>query len=268
MAQISWIGTTDGNWNTASNWSTATVPGANDDVIINVTSANPTITIPKGVNVTVKSITSEEKLVVDGGLTVTTGVSTLNGELVVNAGKYLQATGTANLTANGATTVNGANLYAKNGGILNLPKLTSYTATANGYDANYIQTEDAGSKIALPALQTLIGADKNTSALYVKALNGSEIDLGATKAINSGQTVIEVNGQNSKITANNLENIAGRPSLYAKNGAILQLPALLSYTATTNGYDANYIQTEGAGSKISLPILQTLTGASAATSAL
>jgi hypothetical protein len=60
---------------------------------------------------------------------------------------------------------------------------------------------------------------------YVKALSGSEIDLGA-KEMPSGQTVIEANGQNSKVTANNLENIAGRPSLYAKNGAILQLPAL------------------------------------------
>ena len=34
-AQITWIGTSGGNWNTASNWSPATVPGSTDDVVFN-----------------------------------------------------------------------------------------------------------------------------------------------------------------------------------------------------------------------------------------
>ena len=42
MAVVSWTGTTDGDWNTTTNWSTGALPGAGDDVIFN-TSRNVTI---------------------------------------------------------------------------------------------------------------------------------------------------------------------------------------------------------------------------------
>ena len=43
MAVVSWTGTTDGDWNTTSNWSTGALPGAGDDVIFNTTSRDVTI---------------------------------------------------------------------------------------------------------------------------------------------------------------------------------------------------------------------------------
>jgi hypothetical protein len=43
MATVTWTGTTDGDWNTTSNWSTGALPGAGDDVIFNSTSRDVTI---------------------------------------------------------------------------------------------------------------------------------------------------------------------------------------------------------------------------------
>ncbi|MBR8827773.1 MAG: hypothetical protein DSM107014_07680, partial [Gomphosphaeria aponina SAG 52.96 = DSM 107014] len=179
MAQIKWISKVNGDWNTAANWQGGVVPGVNDDVIINVTGANPVITIPDGLDVTVKSITSVEKLVVDGSLTVTTGNSTLNGELVVNPNKYLQVKDTANLVANGATTANGASLYAENGGKLNLPALTSYDG---GYDYNptYIQASGIGSEVNLPNVTSFVGRSGEyywPSRTEVNALAQGKINL-------------------------------------------------------------------------------------------
>jgi hypothetical protein len=36
LAAISWVSTTSGSWDVASNWSTDAVPGAGDDVVIDV----------------------------------------------------------------------------------------------------------------------------------------------------------------------------------------------------------------------------------------
>lgn len=43
MAVVSWTGTTDGDWNTTTNWSTGALPGAGDDVIFNTSSRDVTI---------------------------------------------------------------------------------------------------------------------------------------------------------------------------------------------------------------------------------
>ena len=55
-ATITWTNSAGGAWNTASNWSPATVPGANDDVIINNLSSS-TKTITNVPNITLNSIT-------------------------------------------------------------------------------------------------------------------------------------------------------------------------------------------------------------------
>ena len=47
LLSVSWISKTSGNWNLGSNWSTGTVPGPGDDVIINE-SGSPTITVSSG----------------------------------------------------------------------------------------------------------------------------------------------------------------------------------------------------------------------------
>ena len=41
LSTIDWVSTSSGSWDVASNWSTDTVPGPNDDVVIAVTGALP-----------------------------------------------------------------------------------------------------------------------------------------------------------------------------------------------------------------------------------
>tara|TARA_Y100000114_G_scaffold83671_1_gene77222 strand:+ start:1554 stop:2405 length:852 start_codon:yes stop_codon:yes gene_type:complete len=43
MAVVTWTGTTNGDWNTTTNWSTGALPGAGDDVIFNTSSRDVTI---------------------------------------------------------------------------------------------------------------------------------------------------------------------------------------------------------------------------------
>src|SRR5467141_709133 len=53
MAIVSWINSTGGSWETASNWSTGMVPGAADDAFI---SAGGTYTVSSSANETVNSV--------------------------------------------------------------------------------------------------------------------------------------------------------------------------------------------------------------------
>jgi hypothetical protein len=43
MAVVTWTGTTNGDWNTTTNWSTGALPGAGDDVIFNTSSRDVTV---------------------------------------------------------------------------------------------------------------------------------------------------------------------------------------------------------------------------------
>ena len=98
-ATITWDGGGGNNsWHDPANWSGDVVPGSADDVVISVANANVTIT-----NTTEVS-----------GLTLAVGVR-------------LTAQGAGNiLTANGTTTVEGANLKAIQGASLNLPKVERF----------------------------------------------------------------------------------------------------------------------------------------------
>jgi len=249
MATIQWISSANGNWNQASNWQGGVIPGPNDDVIINLASANPVITIPT--NVTVKSIVSQEKIVANGSLTLTAGTSTINGDLTASPGTSLtvENAGTS-LVANGVTVVNKANLYAENGGLLSLPKVTSYTGAEY---QTYIQAEGSGSKIELPALNTLTGSLYDQ--VYARAYSGGLVNLGVTSITKGVEFVAD--GLNSTVKADKLASNTGKFDLFAQNQGTLKLPALTSYTGAEY---QTYIQAEGSGSKIELPALNTLTG--------
>src|SRR5262245_56135381 len=66
LALVTWDGGGDGvNWTDPINWSTNSLPGATDDVLIDI-AANPTIHISSGTQ-SVQSLHSAENLVIDGG---------------------------------------------------------------------------------------------------------------------------------------------------------------------------------------------------------
>lgn len=67
-ATVTWINPGSGNWDTGSNWSTGSVPGSGDDVVID-TSAAATITVRVGDSESVHQLTlgSVDTLSVTGG---------------------------------------------------------------------------------------------------------------------------------------------------------------------------------------------------------
>src|SRR4051794_8368371 len=60
LSAVSWDGGGDGSsWTDKLNWSTDALPGPADDLIIDVTAANPTVTL-SNTSVTIKSLQSQE----------------------------------------------------------------------------------------------------------------------------------------------------------------------------------------------------------------
>lgn len=92
MATVLWTGTTDGDWNTVTNWSTGTVPVAGDDVIFNTSSRDVTISS------SISSITYDSLKILDG-FTGKLGVS--GTKLDVNATSLLIATDQAEVHLDG-----------------------------------------------------------------------------------------------------------------------------------------------------------------------
>jgi Ca2+-binding RTX toxin-like protein len=255
VAKVKWISKTDSNWNDPKNWQGGVVPGPDDDVAIDIPRANPVITIPN--DVTVKSISSEENIVVKGSLTVTVDESKINGNLTVSPGASLTVKNFGTyLLATGTTVINKANLFAENGGLLSLPTVSSYTGGA--YDS-YIQAKGKDSKIQLPALTTLTGSGDSSYPVYARALDGGTVDLGAKvgKTAVTKSVQFEADGVGSKVKADKLKSANGYVDLFASNQGILKFPKLNTYKGAA--YDS-YIQAKDKGSKIELPSLNTLTG--------
>jgi hypothetical protein len=113
-ATISWIGGS-GDWNTATNWSTGVLPGANDGVLIGA-GASITVTHSSGTHA-VKSIQSQQAFVLSGGsLTVSNTVQvnntfTLAGGTLARA-TVLPSTNGVGLVVVGSSTLDGVTLNA------------------------------------------------------------------------------------------------------------------------------------------------------------
>jgi hypothetical protein len=98
-ATITWVNPAGGDWDTASNWSSGTVPGAGDDVVISSLNSSSSITRASGAAITVQNLTfsggtltGTEDITVTGTFTWTGG--TLSG------GGSLTAAGGADLSGN------------------------------------------------------------------------------------------------------------------------------------------------------------------------
>jgi hypothetical protein len=115
---VLWVNPSSGDWNTASNWSTGTVPGADDNVTIDLPGdANPTVTV--STLAVARNITSTEHLaVVTGGsltvadaaqlanLAISDGTATFNGATTITTmtqtGGMITGSGQVTLSGSGA----------------------------------------------------------------------------------------------------------------------------------------------------------------------
>ncbi len=122
---VTWVGTTGGDWNTASRWSTGAVPQATDDVFIGL-SAGQVVTISSG-TVTVNTLTCDCALTVNSGVTLTLGnASQINGTLTLAGGTVggagaLTVNGPFNVSASGSA-LSGAGVFTTQGAsTVNIP---------------------------------------------------------------------------------------------------------------------------------------------------
>ncbi len=202
LAQDVWTGAGDGkSWQDGSNWSLSAAPGSNDSALINVGSS---LTILYNGNSSVLSITDNAAFDITGGsFEVTSGTSQISGALTVAAGATLEASGSGvTFTATGATTIDGASLYAASGASLALPGAASYT----GSSASTIQANGTGSLVDLSHLTTLSGAT-GYSAVSINAQAGGEVNLSNVTSQPTGDIYAHADGASSVIDLSKLTEL-------------------------------------------------------------
>jgi RHS repeat-associated protein/uncharacterized repeat protein (TIGR01451 family) len=245
LSSVQWTSATSGAWDVGSNWSTGQVPGSSDDVVIDVNSATPTVTIGSG-DQSVHSLMASDPLSITGGSLTVAANSTISGGLTMTGGS-LTATGSGvNLTVTGTTAVSGASLYASGGATLSLPNLASYTgSTYSYYSSTTFAATGGGSTLSLGALSTATLAAGGT-IWYVQATNGGQINLPqlATVSVTGGSQVgaqFTADGGGSQIDLSSLTSLSGRNSdsslTVTHGGSILdrKLTTLNEATVTLDG---------------------------------
>src|SRR5208337_4126307 len=100
---------------------------------------------------------------------------------------------------------------AVSGGVtLTLPAATSYTQNTGSWNSNRtLQASGAGSVLALPNLTTITGSTQYGSNLYVQALAGGHVNLGAATAVTGGAVNLTADGTNSVLDLSALQSFQG-----------------------------------------------------------
>jgi len=170
-----------GDWNVPAHWSTGELPGPADRVVID----RPGIEVAVPEDVTVKRIHSKADLRISTGTFTVLGNSEVEGALTVANGAGLQAEGDgAVLLGSGTATLDGANLYATDGGQLFLDQATEYVhhSTGNNQD-RVIEASGPGSLISLTGASQIHGGTHYDCDLTIHAIGGGRIDVPSVVTI-------------------------------------------------------------------------------------
>ena len=276
-----WDGGGDGtSWSDAANWSGDLLPGPNDDVLIDDVT-DPVVILNSG-SVSVKSLESEEALVVTGGSLTVTAPSVIQGSLTMSEGAGIVADGSsASLDVRGTAVLGGANVVARNGGQMNFLGATSYAASWGGASP-VIQASGSGSMVDLSSItDELVGNATygHGAALLVKALdgglvnlsnvltarekvqifsegNGSLVDLRSLETLDGGNYGYENTSavtirQGGQVDLSSLATVKSA-GLMAYDGLTLSLPSIVTYEGATDNGGVQIIQASGAGSRVDL----------------
>ncbi len=169
MAGFTWTSTTSGDWNTATNWSPATVPNASDADVSITTPGTYTVTIAAGASDAVHSVALDSAagtLEVDGTLDFSGGPGDITGPLE------------AVLTMNDGTIVNGGTMnpnFVVNSGT------AVFTGTNGIYFGNGLTATAATTAVVSPS-GGLAEYDTPTNTLFDGIFNANDgtIDIGGT----------------------------------------------------------------------------------------
>jgi hypothetical protein len=205
---ITWDGGGDGaSWHDPLNWSGDAMPGAGDDVVVNVAT---NLTHSSGDTV-VRSIQCNAHLqVVGGSITVSGGASSLDGPLSMATGTRLIAAGSGTtVAATNAVQISGASLFAYAGATLRLEGVRSFEG---GPDANTeFRADGPGSVLALPGLTNAVGGTHGWwwYRWFVNAVNSGRVEMDALQTIPGGLVTVNVADTNSTVDLSGLASVAG-----------------------------------------------------------
>ena len=225
LSSISWINPNGGNWDTASNWSSDTIPTASDAVTINIAVSNP-ITHSASNSDFVNSLTSQDPITLSGGsLTIGTTASL-----------------SAPLTLAGGTI---------NGGTIDLSGGATIVGTSSGgtlagvtLDGTLDMTGDLATVTVRGGL-TLdgtieLGSTNNTSYYGDLNFQGAQT-LGGTGSVvfgDSGNNAINTasaNGDSGTLTIGPGITIDGEYGLIGYDGGGNQTPLVVQGTIASTG---------------------------------
>ncbi|MEL6109984.1 MAG: hypothetical protein AAFU85_28565, partial [Planctomycetota bacterium] len=244
---VTWIGG-DGDWDVAENWSTGSVPGSDDEVLLD--NADDTVTIATGAKV-VHSINGVGGLQINNAASLTVnGVSQLSGAVTLNPGSTLAASGEeANFLIDGNAIIDGANLTVVRGAEMRFTTLASYThpSTGNNQQRTWF-VEDPGSRLVMDALTTITNGTHYSSRILLHVLGGAQLSLPSLTTITDPDTGdvrrrrvnLIADGRGAQIDAPMLMTIFDRSSnadgyyssLDARNGGQVLTPSLTTVSGT------------------------------------
>ncbi len=257
-ALISWDGGGDGtSWHDPLNWSGNVVPGASDDVSINLAGSNPVIryTAASGTR-TVKSVTCNEAFELSGGsLTIAGGASQFTANFSLTGGSLTITGGASQFTSNfsltgGSLTATGAMTTVTTSLVAGpIVTLTGGSVTATG-----------GASITFPTAPTLTNV-----SLF--ATSGGDILFPAATSYsgsNGAHQTVQASGAGSRIDLGHLTTLVGGGyDSYWGRTYYTYLKALdggeIDVSGDVSGHTAWTL--DGAGSVLNVAGVTTLAGA-------
>ncbi|MCB0317860.1 MAG: hypothetical protein KDD56_03825, partial [Bdellovibrionales bacterium] len=159
-ADVSWISNASGNWSDGSNWDRGVPPEIGDRAIIDVPSADITVSI-NNQNIEILSISSEESLSITSGSLTVSETSNIDGSLSLNNKALLKV----------------------NGGVTSIPFLTSLS--------NAELTVEDGAEISAPNLTVFNGLSTLKINGTGKLSSGMLIDIKNLKFFLTGGAVFD-----------------------------------------------------------------------------
>ena len=193
----------DSLWSNPDNWSTDTVPGDADDVVI--PSTPHTQIIFDGPSSTIRTLTLSDSLKLSSGtLTVSEGMDTERGVTISAEGA------TAKLLANSVSSIDGIRLSVEQGAYISLGGAEEFTNTVG--DTTW-RVEGVGSVLSLPDLLRINNSPNHEFDIYLQAFQGGELDLSSVVEIidpNAGEQrgrsiQVHANGAGSTIKLHSLK---------------------------------------------------------------
>jgi hypothetical protein len=245
-ATVTWDGG-GGNftWQTAANWSGDILPGANDDVFINV---GGNITITSSVSVTIRSLQCSNHLALTAGTFRVGNVdSVVQGQLFVTGNPILSASGAfTSLVLPAATNIDGLGLDVSSGARVSLPSVRRYDKGSSCLPVLW-QVTGTNSTLEAAALTNLTGA--SCASLTIQALSGGDVLVGNLQTVSEGTLVVLADGAGSLIDMATLQQSPGTlrsVSFETRNNGVISMPQF------TGGKNVSVTQRPGG----TLPIAQ------------